>query len=353
VARFELPELAMKDRRGLDEREKPAIARLADPIAVQVPRVEIFHVFGVEAVGDGGDPVEVADRRVERQLPGEIELPLRRRGRRRPLPRDPVAGVEPTGKESQRAHRRQQGPLLDPAQPGESPSQGQAHRWQDGDQIAGVRGKEQKDGCPDERDRHEAPHPGIPEDAGEEQGEAQQVQRREWRLPPHGRAVEDHVPGEADEPEEGLGGNDVFHGFEGDRIPGGRSEDAGQIREDRIAGMNRDPGVRGSEHHEGREREQDGGEQLPAAERQIAKNEINANGRREEEPQVFDPCRRTGERGGEQQPGSVARLPEGPGGEERAGDEERQERLDVGRAGQGDDDRVAQVEGRRDPACLG
>lgn len=85
----------MEDRRGLDEREKPAIALRADPVAVQGPPIEILHVFGVERVGDGGDPVELADRRVERQLPGEVEIPLRLRGRRRSLPCDSIARVEP------------------------------------------------------------------------------------------------------------------------------------------------------------------------------------------------------------------------------------------------------------------
>jgi hypothetical protein len=107
MTRSELPKLAMEDRRGLDEREKPAIALRADPIAVQVPRIEILHVFGVEGVGNGGDPVEAADRRVERQLPGEVEIPLRLCRRRRSLPRDPVATVEPARKERQCARRRQ------------------------------------------------------------------------------------------------------------------------------------------------------------------------------------------------------------------------------------------------------
>jgi hypothetical protein len=98
----------MEDRRSLDERAEPAIARRADPIAVQGSAIEILHVLGMEGVGDGGDPVELADRRIERQLSGEIDLPLRRRRRRRPLPRDPVARVEPARKERQRARRRQQ-----------------------------------------------------------------------------------------------------------------------------------------------------------------------------------------------------------------------------------------------------
>lgn len=160
--------------------------------------------------------------------------------------------------------------------------------------------------------------------------------------------MEDHVPGKADEPDEGLGAGDVLHGLEDGRIPGGRSEDAGQIGEDRIAGVGHDPDVGGSEHHEGREREQEGRRQLPAAGQEIGKD-----GRREEEPQVLDPGRRTGERGSGDQPGPVARNPEAPGGEERAGDEERQERLDIGRAGEMGDDRVAQIEPRRDPAGPG
>src|SRR6202035_824572 len=147
------------------------------------------------------------------------------------------------------------------------------------------------------------------------------IERREGRLPPHGAALEGHIPGQggegADGAESAAGGAEDRDGAIGAcgsrgrrearnrRRPGRAAEDPLHEREDRVAGVVDDPPVPGGEDEQGDRREKQEIAEAPLSSRPAAEDP-DADRGDEEEPQVLDVRRAGGEDGGEDEPGALS-----------------------------------------------